>query len=121
MGAAFVALGQALVDAITVGLIGDNKDAAVGVSGRCGEQECAGNECWGESHGGTGERKEAPQSDRPKVLIMINHAPVGGRLAGPNWLQNGRNRALTASPGLGHGGTMNGHLAIGCICREIIS
>ena len=30
MGAAFVALGEALVDAIAVGLIGNNEDAAVG-------------------------------------------------------------------------------------------
>ena len=45
MGAAFVALGEALVDAIAVGLIGNNEDAAVGDSGRRGEQERAGNEC----------------------------------------------------------------------------
>ncbi len=45
MGAAFLAPGEALVDAITVGLIGNNEDAAVGVNGRCGKQESAGNEC----------------------------------------------------------------------------
>ena len=44
MGAAFVALGEALVDAVGVGLIGNNEDAAVGGSRRCSEQECAGNE-----------------------------------------------------------------------------
>jgi hypothetical protein len=36
-------------------------------------------------------------------------------------LQNGPKRALTACPGLGHGGTMNGFLAICSVCREIIS
>ena len=30
MGAAFLALGEALVDAIAVGLVGDDEDAAVG-------------------------------------------------------------------------------------------
>lgn len=43
MSAAFVTLGQALVDAIAVGLIGNNEHAAVGGSSRCREQQCAGN------------------------------------------------------------------------------
>jgi hypothetical protein len=30
MGAAFVAFGQALVDAIAVGLVGDDEDAGIG-------------------------------------------------------------------------------------------
>ena len=74
MGAAFVALGQTLVDAIAVGLIGNNEDATVGRSGRCGEQqgagqqragqELAGNECGGKSHGGT----ENGKRDRPSQL-----------------------------------------------------
>ena len=34
MGAAFVALGEALVDAVAVGLVGDDEDAAVGECGR---------------------------------------------------------------------------------------
>jgi len=41
MRAAFLALGQALVDTIAVGLIGNNENAAVGVRGRDGEQEAA--------------------------------------------------------------------------------
>ena len=45
MGAAFVALREALVDAVAVGLIGNNEDPAVGDSGRRGEKEHAGNEC----------------------------------------------------------------------------
>jgi hypothetical protein len=45
MGAAFLAPGEALVDAIAVSLIGNNEDAAVGGGSRRGEQECAGNEC----------------------------------------------------------------------------
>jgi hypothetical protein len=51
---------------------------------------------------------------------MINHGLVGGGLAA-KFAQNPSLRALTASPGLGHGGTMNGFLAICSICREIIS
>src|SRR4051794_40206359 len=112
MGAAFVAPGEALVDAIAVGLIGNNEHAAVRVSGRSGKQECRGNEGWGKSHGGTKYGKGAPHSNRLKALIMINHAPGGWGLPWSNSPQNGRNRTLTASPGLGHGGTMNGHLAI---------
>ena len=42
MGAAFLALGEALVDAVAVGLVGDDEDAAVGGSGRGGEEEHAG-------------------------------------------------------------------------------
>jgi hypothetical protein len=34
VGAAFLALGEALVDAVAVGLIGNNEDAAVGVGCR---------------------------------------------------------------------------------------
>ena len=44
MRAAFVALGEALVDAIAVGLVGDDEDAAVGECGRGGEQERTGQE-----------------------------------------------------------------------------
>src|SRR4051812_31871421 len=86
MGAAFVAVGQALVDAIAVGLIGDNEDAAIGEGSRCGEQEragqeLAGNERRGKSHGGHRKwKKEPPISNRPQGLIMINHGPVGAHL-----------------------------------------
>ena len=44
MGAAFLAPGEALVDAVAVGLVGDDEDAAVGGSGRGGKQEGTGNE-----------------------------------------------------------------------------
>ena len=47
MGAAFLAPGEALVDAIAVSLVGNDEDAAVGGSGRGGEQEGAGQECAG--------------------------------------------------------------------------
>jgi hypothetical protein len=39
MSAAFVAVGQALVDAVTIGLVGDDENTAVGRRGRRGEQE----------------------------------------------------------------------------------
>lgn len=45
MGAAFLAPGEALVHPIVVGLVGNDENAAVGGSGRGGEQECASNEC----------------------------------------------------------------------------
>ncbi len=45
MGAALLTPGEALVDAIAVGLIGDDEDAAVGISRRCAYQEGAGYEC----------------------------------------------------------------------------
>jgi hypothetical protein len=51
MGAALVAPGEALVDALTVSLVGHDEDAAVGASGRGGKQESTGNECGGKSHG----------------------------------------------------------------------
>ena len=44
MGAALVAPGQTLVDAIAVRLVGNDEDAAVGGSGRGGKQESAGQE-----------------------------------------------------------------------------
>ena len=43
MGAAFFALGEALVNAVAVGLIGYDKNAAVGARGRRSEQKSAGN------------------------------------------------------------------------------
>ena len=45
MGAAFLAPGEALVDAVAVGLVGNDEDAAVGGSGGRGEQEPAGQKC----------------------------------------------------------------------------
>ena len=59
MGAAFFAPGEAFIDAVTIGLVGDDENAAVGGGGRGGEQEDTGqegtgSEC-GESHGDTGE------------------------------------------------------------------
>ena len=45
MRAAFVAPGQALVDAIAVGLVGDDEDAAVGQRGGRGEKEQGGKIC----------------------------------------------------------------------------
>jgi hypothetical protein len=45
MGAAFIALGEALVDAVAIGLVVNDENAAVGGSGRCGEKECTSNKC----------------------------------------------------------------------------
>ncbi len=45
MRAAFVAPGKTLVDTVSVGLVGNDEDAAVGGSSRRGENEGAGKEC----------------------------------------------------------------------------
>ena len=47
MGAAFFAPGEAFIDAITIGLVGHDEDAAVGGSGRGGEQKGTGQEGTG--------------------------------------------------------------------------
>ena len=52
MGAAFIAPGEAFIHAVTVGLVGNDEDAAVGGSGRSGKQEDAGKKRGGKSHGG---------------------------------------------------------------------
>jgi hypothetical protein len=44
VGATFVALGKALVDAIAVRLVGDDEDAGVGGSGLSAKQEHASQE-----------------------------------------------------------------------------
>lgn len=61
MGPAPVASREALVDTITVRLIGHDEDAAVGRGGGNGrKQEGTGNECGGKSHGrGTGKGEES--------------------------------------------------------------
>jgi hypothetical protein len=57
----------------------------------------------------------AAESDLCKIL---------GRILGRTLCQTlGKilGKPLTPSPGLPHGGSMNGHLAICSICREIMS
>src|SRR5215831_11209033 len=119
MGAAFLAAGETLVDPVAIGLVGDDEDAAVGGSGRGGEQDCAGDGCGGNSH------ETAPGAgidrlpDRPKRLRMINQGTVRrgfGCLICP---ESGTSKALTPQPRYRNGGTMNGLLAICSICREI--
>jgi hypothetical protein len=44
-----------------------------------------------------------------------------GAVYGPKVAENRAVSPLTQRRALPHGGTMNGFLAIGCICREIIS
>ena len=57
MGTAFVALGEALVDAIAVGLIGDDENTGFGRGRRRGGGKgCAGKERRNESH-------EAPENE----------------------------------------------------------
>ena len=129
MGPAPVASREALIDTVTVCLVGHDEDAAVGGGRRNGrKQEGTGNECGGKSHGWHRQGKGTALRNRPKVLIMINHEAAGQRMArvvvglgcliGP---KSGTSKALTMSPRYRNGGTMNGLLAICSICREIIS
>ena len=61
LGAAFIAPGEALVDAVTVGLVGDDEYAAVGRCGRCGVNENAG------QNGGNGSH-DAPGNERIALI-----------------------------------------------------
>ncbi len=81
MGAAFLALGEALVDAIAVRLVGDDEHAAVGRSQptRRGGTHRPKTLIWIACC--TGEREDYSSFDKPKTLIMINHAGRGGLMA----------------------------------------
>ena len=59
MGSAFFAPGEALVDAVTVGLVGDDENAAVGGCGRGGERQDAGQKPGNGSHGVPGNERIA--------------------------------------------------------------
>ena len=65
MRTAFVALGQALVDAIAVGLVGDDKDAGFRRRGGCCEERDTSQELRKGSHA-------SPRSQRETALIPIN-------------------------------------------------
>ena len=87
MGAAFFAPGEAFVHAVTIRLIGNDEDPAVGGGGRDGKQEgtgqeSTGNECGGKSHGWHRQGRGTAVRNRPKVLIMINHEAAGAANGG---------------------------------------
>ena len=98
MGAAFVTLGEALVDAVAIGLIGHDEDAAVGGSGReGGNKEAAGKERGGKSHDGHRQGRRTAVRTRPKGLIMINHegrAAAKRKVPQPDRPQIGRKQGL---------------------------
>ena len=50
MGAALVAVGEAFIDTIATGLVGDDEDPAVGRGRRCRRDESTGQYCGYESH-----------------------------------------------------------------------
>ena len=115
MCAAFFAPGEALVDTVTVGLVGYDENAAVGGCGGSREQDHAGKSKERDRTVHRGMRR-SPPFDKPKILTMVNHG-ARGRFGGPNRPFPG----LTRSPRLAHGVPMNGFLAICSICREIMS
>jgi hypothetical protein len=69
---AFLAPGEALVDAVAIGLVGDDEYPAVGKCRRGGHHERAGQKSMDGAHVAPGN-EESPHSNRPKGLIMINH------------------------------------------------
>jgi len=58
MGAALLALGQALVDAIAVGVVGDDENPGLGGCRRC-EDERAGQKRWDGPHDAPENRSSA--------------------------------------------------------------
>ena len=69
---ATLAFCEALVDAIAVGLIGNDEYPAVGGCRRPGHREYAGQKCRDAAHVAP-SNEESPSFDKPKGLIMINH------------------------------------------------
>jgi len=64
MGTAFLALGQALVDAIAIGMVRDDEDAALGGRWGCGSKKDTGQERRNGSH-------VAPMNEG-SALIRVN-------------------------------------------------
>ena len=102
MGAAFLAPGEALVDAVAVGLVGNDEDAAVGGSGRGGKQEGTGREVRRKVAWRAPAGEETAVRNRPKRLIMINHGPLGAAAMGegsrPDRPQIGHKQGLDDLP-----------------------
>ena len=107
MGAASLASGEALVDAISVGLVCDDENTAVGRCSGCREEGHADQNSGDDSHRAPGTEK----------IVAASHDDAGRfheemrRLWG---------RALTRQPLVFHALSMNGLLAISGICREIM-
>ena len=103
MGAAFVAFGQALVDAIAVGFVGDDEDTALCGGGRRSDDENTSEERRGESR--QGESHGAPIVGRSvcnggsRRLRMIHLGRDGEDLSG----ESGRFAALDGKTAVAHG------------------
>jgi len=97
MGAAFIAAGEALVDAVPVRLVGDDEHAAVRRRRRSGSYENTSQDCGETSHDAPGN-KGSPAFDKQESLKMINLAERAA------WCpKTGFSEALTQSPRLAHG------------------
>jgi len=71
--AAAIALGQALIDAVAVRLIGDDEDAAIGERGGGGQDSGRGDKANKGTHGGQDRAKQKmPDPITRKALKMIN-------------------------------------------------
>ena len=68
MGAAFPARGQALVDAVAVGMVGDNEDAGLGGRGSCGTKECTGQKRREGSHIAPMNERAVLTSNKPQLV-----------------------------------------------------
>ena len=112
VGSAAFALGKALVNAIPVGVVGNDEDAAVGPCGGCKESHACQNDgknpnCGESMHDGPGkgEGDGGVRHGEYGAISRRNKAFVG--------------RNLTMYPGSSMLTGMNGFLAICGICREI--
>src|SRR5579859_875156 len=100
MRAALIAFGQALVDAIAIGMVGDDEDAGLGRCRRCRGEQCAGQKRWEQSHESPGNERTAGITNKLNWLIMINHG--GGLTWGRKRLFRG-DATLTGRVSLPHG------------------
>src|SRR6516164_6105328 len=72
MGAAFLAPPSRLVDAIAVGMVGDDEDAGLGERGSCGTKECTGQKRREGSHIAPMNERAVLTSNKPNWLKMMN-------------------------------------------------
>src|SRR4051794_14198931 len=101
MRAAFIAPGEALIDAVAVSLVGDNVNTGFGRCWRGGGEKHARKKGGNGSHDAPMNERIAP-SDRPKKLRFINRGGTLARdalTARPEFSE----ALLTRSPGLAHG------------------
>jgi len=99
VGAAFFAPGEAFIDAVTIGLVGNDEDAAVGGSGRGGEQEPPGQKRTGKASFYANHYAGKTMADGTPMKLSSNNAasitlPLGTTARVTN-LETGRSAIVT--------------------------